>query len=151
MKRIILAAALALTGSIAQAGAHMEGIVKLEASGTVAEVIDRLEAAVEGAGATVFARVDHAGGAQKVDMELRPMQLLIFGNPKIGTPALQDAAMLGLQLPLRVLAWEDAEGVWIAYEDPAAMVASAGGDLQAEYVTMMAGALEKLTAAAARQ
>jgi len=78
---------------------------------SVSTTMDRLQAAVEGAGATVFARVDHAGGAASVDLELRPTELLIFGNPKLGTPAMQDNQTAGLDLPLRVLAYADAEGV----------------------------------------
>ena len=74
-------------------------IVKVEASGDVAATMDALEAAVNGAGATVFARVDHAGGAKKVDLELADAQLLIFGNPKLGTPAMQDDALAGIFLP----------------------------------------------------
>ena len=116
---------------------------------SVADTMDRLVMAVEGAGATVFARVDHAGGAAKVDMELRPTQLLIFGNPKLGTPAMLDGQSAGLDLPLRVLAFADSEGVvHVTYHDPADLVATHGLPADAGYLAKMTGALDKLTSKA---
>lgn len=79
---------------------------------SVSLTMDRLVSAVEGAGATIFSPVDHAAGAFKVDMELRPTELLIFGNPKLGTPAMQDGQTAGLDLPLRVLAYADTAKGW---------------------------------------
>ena len=128
----------------------MSEIVKVPASGTVPDTMDALEAAVGTAGATVFARVDHAGGAASVDMELGASQLLVFGNPKLGTPAMQDDPLAGLMLPLRVLVYEDSDGaVWLAYEAPADMLGEFGIAGDAPYVGTMTGALDKLTAAAA--
>ena len=125
-------------------------VQEVQAAGSVAEVTDRLVAAVEGAGATIFARVDHAAGAQKVDMELNDAELLIFGNPMLGTPAMQQDPLAGLYLPLRVLVYADAEGqTWLAYEDPAAMFEGLEVDPNAEFVGKMQGALGKLTGAAA--
>lgn len=116
---------------------------------SVSETIDRMQAAVESAGATVFARVDHAAGASSVDMDLRPTQMLMFGNPKLGTPAMLDAQTAGLDLPLRVLAYADAEGVVrLVYHDPADLAAAHGLPADAKYVQMMTGALDKLTSAA---
>lgn len=116
---------------------------------SVATTIDRLEAAVEGVGATVFARVDHAAGAAKVDMDLRPTELLIFGNPKLGTPAMLDGQTAGLDLPLRVLAYADGEGVvHVTYHDPASLAATHGLPADAKYIAMMTGALDKLTSKA---
>jgi len=148
MKRLIAAAAF---GGLAGPGMASDDIVTVAAAGDVAATADALEAAVEGAGATIFARVDHAAGAARVDMELAPAELLIFGNPKLGTPAMQDDPRAGLFLPLRVLVYEDADGqVWLAYEDPAGML----GDLEGigddpAYVAKMTGALKKLTGKAA--
>lgn len=126
-------------------------IVKVKATGDVTTTMDALQAAVEGAGATVFARVDHAGGAAKVDLELADAQLLIFGNPKLGTPAMQDDALAGLYLPLKVLVFEDAAGdVFLAYEDPGAMLSALDGiSGEGEYIKKMTGALGKLTGKAA--
>ena len=115
----------------------------------VGYTVDRLEAAVLGAGATVFARVDHAGGAASVDLELAPSQLLIFGNPKLGTPAMQAGATAGLDLPLRVLAYEDEAGVvHVVYHNPATLAATHGLPADAKYIQMMTGALDKLTSKA---
>lgn len=116
---------------------------------SVAVTMDRLAAAVEGAGATVFARVDHAGGAAKVNMDLRPTELLIFGNPKLGTPAMHDGQTAGLDLPLRVLAYADAEGVvHVTYHAPVSLAAAHGLPAEAKYIKMMTGALDKLTSKA---
>lgn len=148
MRQMIAAIAFA---AAAVPAAASEDIVKVKAGGDVAATMDALEAVVKGAGATVFARVDHAAGAAGVDMELAPSQLLVFGNPRLGTPAMQDAALAGLFLPLKVLAYEDAEGqVWLAYEDPGEMLDDLGGVPDgADYVEKMRGALGKLTAKAA--
>ncbi len=145
MKALSLAVAMALTAFQTAAD-----VVKIEAQGTVPEVMDRLESAVQGAGATVFARVDHAAGAASVDMELAPAQVLIFGNPALGTPAMQADPLAGLYLPLKVLAYEDTDGkVWLAYQDPKETFDDLKIDDDAEYIGKMKGALEKLTGAAA--
>ena len=136
MRRLMVAMWMAVAGS----GAAAAEIVTVPAQGSVAEVMNRLVVAVEGAGALVFARVDHAGAAAIVGERLAPMELLVFGNPKLGTPALQDAPLAGLMLPLRVL----------AYEGPGAMLAGVGGQADAPHVAQIAAALERLTAAAAR-
>lgn len=144
LKQMTAAAAIALSAT----AAHAEMIHKTSPH-SVALTIDKLEAAVTAAGATVFARVDHAGGAKKVEMELRPTQLLIFGNPKLGTPAIQGAQTAGLDLPLRVLAYADGEGVvHVVYHDPATLAATHGLPADAPYIKMMTGALDKLTGAA---
>ena len=115
---------------------------------SVEVTIDKLAAAVEGAGAKVFARIDHAAGAKAVDLDLRPTQMLMFGNPKLGTPALQAAQSAGVALPLRAVAWQDADGkVWLGYEDPKALT-ELGVPADAEVLKKMAGALGKLTDAA---
>lgn len=115
---------------------------------SVAETADRLIAAVERAGAKVFAKVDHAAGAESVGMELRPTQMVMFGNPKLGTPAIQTAQTAGLDLPLRVVIWQAEDGtVMLAYHDPAEL-AGIGVPADAEVISKMTGALDKLTSAA---
>lgn len=95
-----------------------DGLNTIASTHSVKETVDRLEAAVKAAGITVFARIDHAAGAASVDMPLRPTQLLIFGNPKGGTPLMQSRQTIGLDLPLKMLAWEDGSGkVWLTYAD----------------------------------
>jgi uncharacterized protein (DUF302 family) len=96
-----------------------EGLITVRSQFPVAETLDRFENAVRSAGMTVFARIDHAEGAQSVGLELAPSQLLVFGNPKVGTLLMQSNARIGQELPLRVLAWQDADGtVWLSYPDP---------------------------------
>ncbi|MDD9724701.1 DUF302 domain-containing protein [Roseovarius sp. SK2] len=148
MKRFLTLAALTFMASPALAD---DDLMKVQASGDVASTMDALKAAVEGAGAKVFARVDHASGAEGVGMELAPSQVLIFGNPKLGTPAMQDDPLAGLYLPMKVLVYEDANGqVWLAYEDPEEMFDELDGiDDDAEYIQKMTGALGKLTQKAA--
>ncbi|MFD3191955.1 DUF302 domain-containing protein [Sedimentitalea sp. HM32M-2] len=147
MKNLLAALILVMTGLPALA---TEDIVRVKAGADVPATMDALEAAVTGAGATVFARVDHAGGAAKVDMDLAPAQLLIFGNPKLGTPAMQDDPLAGLYLPLKVLVYQDAEGqTWLAYEDPKEMLDGLQVPADAEYLKKMTGALAKLTGKAA--
>ncbi|GFE65642.1 DUF302 domain-containing protein [Litoreibacter roseus] len=147
MKKV-LAASFAL--AISATSAFAADLVQVSTSKSVDEAMDALEAAVGNAGATVFARVDHAQGAQNVDMELADAQLLIFGNPKLGTPAMQDDIRAGLYLPLKVLAYEGADGqVYLTYEDPSAMLGDLDVGADAEYLKMMTGALNKLTTAAA--
>lgn len=123
--------------------------VRVEAEGSVAVVSDRLVAAVEGAGAKVFARVPHSKGAMSVDMELQDAELVIFGNPKLGTPALQADIRAGLVLPLRVLVHDDGGQTVLTYESVDAMFDGLDIPADAKFRAMMAGALEKLTGAAA--
>jgi uncharacterized protein (DUF302 family) len=81
--------------------------------------MDRLEAEVWAKGMMIFARIDHAAGAAEVGLSLRPTEVLIFGNARGGTPLMQSAQTIGIDLPLKALAWEDAKGVtWLSYNDP---------------------------------
>ena len=143
MKTWIAAATMALMGT----GAWADMIVK-DANGTVTEAMDRLEAAVSGAGATVFARVDHGAGAMKVDMDLADAQLLIFGNPMLGTPVMQQDIRAGLALPLHVLIYDDAGTTRITYEDIDTMMDGLDIDRDAEVFSRIEGALNNLTNAA---
>lgn len=147
MKSLFLAGAVALISALP---AFAGDLIRVETTKTVPAAMDALEAVVTKAGATVFVRIDHAAGAAKVDMELADAQLLIFGNPKLGTPAMQADAEAGLYLPLKVLGYEDADGkVWLVYEDPADMFAGLGIPQDAPVIAKMQGALKKLTHVAA--
>lgn len=140
--------ALGLTTALLLPFAAQAEMISKTSPHDVATTIDRLAAAVENAGAVVFARVDHAGGAMKIGSELRPTEMLMFGNPKLGTPALQAAQTSGLDLPLRALAYEDAEGnVHLIYHAPAELTEH-GVPADAEVLAKMAGALDNLTNAA---
>ena len=86
---------------------------------SVAKTLDRLENIVKKKDITVFARVDHGAGAKKVSKVLHASELLIFGNPKMGSPLMQEAPMMGLELPMKALAWKDASAqVWLSYLRP---------------------------------
>ena len=100
-------------------------------------------------GLTIFARVDHAAGAKKAGLDMKPTELLIFGNPKMGTPLMLAKRTIGVDLPLKALAWQDDAGkVWLGYIDPAALKARHGLAGRDEVFKKMTGALDKLTNAA---
>lgn len=95
------------------------GIISQPSQYSVTETINRLEAVLQAKGITIFARIDQQAEAEKVGLSLRPTQLLLFGNPKAGTPLMVAEPTLALDLPLKVLAWETADGkVWLSYNDP---------------------------------
>ena len=95
------------------------GLVTIPSAHNVQETIDRVETIVKGKGLTVFARVDHAAGAKEVGLPLAPTLLLIFGNAKGGTPLMQAKQAVGIDLPLKVLAWQDGAGkTWLTYNAP---------------------------------
>lgn len=96
------------------------GLITLPSAHRAKETADRLVAEVQSRGLTVFARIDHAAGAVAAGMALRPTELVIFGNAKGGTPLMQAAQTIGIDLPLKALAWEDAAGnAWLSYNEPA--------------------------------
>jgi uncharacterized protein (DUF302 family) len=95
------------------------GIITHPSPYSVPETIDRLESLLQAKNIKVFARVDHSGEAEKVGLHMPPTQLLIFGSPKGGTPIMLAAPLSAIDLPLKALAWQDAEGkVWLSYNDP---------------------------------
>jgi len=144
MKAIITAAILAASATGAWAD-----IIEKEATGTVSEAMDRLEAAVGNAGATIFARVNHGAGAASVDMELADAELLIFGNPMLGTPVMQQDIRAGLVLPLHVLIYDNDGTTTIMYEEVEEMFDDLDVDEDAEVLEKIEGALDNLTNAAA--
>jgi uncharacterized protein (DUF302 family) len=128
-----------------------DGLVTLPSSYPVPDTIDRLRDAVTGAGLQVFARVDHAAGAREVGLELRPTELLIFGNARGGTPLMQDRQTAGIDLPLRALAWADESGqTWLSYNEPAWIAERHElGESSAAAVQTLRGAIARLAHAAA--
>ena len=106
----------------AVSAADDNGIIKIISQHEVAETINKLEAVLRQKGMTIFARVDHSAGADKAGIQLRSTELLIFGNPKVGTPLMQCSQTAALDLPQKALAYKDDTGqVWLAYNDPAYM------------------------------
>ncbi|MEM7056313.1 MAG: DUF302 domain-containing protein [Pseudomonadota bacterium] len=140
--RMLSAALLAASISVPAMAGEM---IKFTSPYPVSETIDRLAAAVEGAGAKVFARIDHAKGAASVDLDLRPTELLLFGNPKLGTPVMQASQSAGMDLPLRAVAYEQEDGtVILAFRDPAYLSDDHGVPADAPVLQKMRGAIGKL-------
>ncbi len=95
------------------------GLVHVNSPYSVADTLKRLEAVLKAKNLTVFARIDHSGEAQKVGLKMRATQLIVFGSPKAGTPLMVASPTLAIDLPLKALAWEDADGqVWLSYNSP---------------------------------
>jgi len=121
MKRTVLTVLLTLC-LVTVAGAG-DGLMKVKSAYTVEKTLDRFEQAARAKGMTIFTRIDHAAGAASVDKDLRPTALLIFGNPKVGTLLMQSNQTAAIDLPMKALAWKDANGqVWLAWNDPAYLV-----------------------------
>ena len=139
-----------MTGSALAA----DGLVTVASNVGAKQTIDRLEAVLKAGGGTIFARIDHAAGAASVNLPLRPTELLIFGNPKGGTPLMQAQQTIGIDLPLKALAWEDAAGkVWLSYNDPVWLAGRHGSTAATETTTAalamaLKEAASKATAAA---
>ena len=130
-----------------------DGLITIASAHSVKDTIDRLEAGVKSKGMTVFARIDHAAGAQEAGLALRPTELLILGNAKGGTPLMQSRQTIGIDLPLKALAFEDAVGaVWLCYNDPAGLAARHGlADNGGDVARTLAAALDALAKQAAGQ
>jgi len=95
------------------------GIIDIPSPYSVPETLARLQTILKEKGVTVFALIDHSGEAAKVGLQMRPTQLLIFGNPKGGTPVMVAAPSVAIDFPLKALAWQDAHGkVWLSYNAP---------------------------------
>lgn len=118
MKRIILG--LFFASLLAMPAAAETGLITVESKHSVQTTLDRLTEIMTSKGITIFVRVDHAAGAKKIGTEMAPTQLLLFGNPKLGTPLMMSSRTIGIDLPLKALAWRDDDGkVWVSYNDPA--------------------------------
>lgn len=142
-----LAFALALcTLSAGAAGTETDGLIIKKSDFGVTKTLDRLGIALERAGIKVFARIDHTKGAQSVGMELPPTAVIIFGTPKIGTPLMTSNPAIGLDLPLKAVAWKDSDGtVNLAYTDPAWLAKRYAIVDRDDIFKKMTGALAKFT------
>jgi uncharacterized protein (DUF302 family) len=97
-----------------------KGIIDIPSNHSVDQTVERLKGILEAKGVTIFALVDHNGEAEKAGLKLRPTKLLIFGSPKAGTPVMLAAPSIAIDLPLKILIWEDGQGkVWVSYNSPA--------------------------------
>ena len=96
-----------------------DGIVKVKSPYTVEETVQRFQSVAKERGLNIFGTVDHQAGAESVNLELRPTQVIIFGNPRVGTPLMQCNQTTGIDLPQKALIWEDEQGqVWLGYNSP---------------------------------
>ena len=125
------------------------GVIKVKSNYSVSQTISNLDKALQNKGMTIFKRVSHSEGANKVGLTLRPTELLIFGNPKIGTKLMQCEQLAGLDLPLKALAYEDDNGaVWLAYNDPYYLAKRYDIKKCDEVLKKMSGALANFSKAA---
>lgn len=127
---------------------EIRGLVRLPSRHSVVATIDRLEAGLKQRSILVFARIDFSGDAARAGLHMRPEQMLIFGNPKAGTPLMLQVPAAGLDLPLKALAWEDADAkVWVAYNDPQYIVRRYG--IEAALAANLAAVVPLIEAVAA--
>jgi uncharacterized protein (DUF302 family) len=127
-----------------------DGFIAVPSTHGPKETADRVAAAIAERGMMVMARIDHAGAAEKIGMALRPTEVLIFGNPKGGTPLMQAAQTIGIDLPLKALIWQDEAGkTWIGYNDPAWLAKRHGVGGAEQTVGAMSNALAAIAKQAA--
>ena len=128
----------------------IEGLTSIRSSFGPKETMDRLDAEIRAKGMEVFARIDHAAGAAEVGLTLRPTELVIFGNARGGTPLMQASQTTGIDLPLKVLVWQDAaDKTWLSYNEPS-WIAQRHSVANAEHVvSKMAAALSAMARTAA--
>jgi uncharacterized protein (DUF302 family) len=128
----------------------MGGLITISSHFGPKETVDRLETEIQAKGMKVFARIDHAAGAAEVGLTLRPTELIIFGNARGGTPLMQSAQTVGIDLPLKALVWQDAAGkTWLSYNEPS-WIAQRHGVADAEaIVSKMADLLSAISTKAA--
>ncbi len=125
------------------------GLVTFESLNTIDETQARLEAAIEEAGLRVVLVLDHAANAANVELDLQPTRLVLFGNPNVGTPLMQSAQTIAIDLPQKMLIWEDEQGrVFVSYNDPMYLKTRHGIEGQDQRLDNISGALQKLAVAA---
>lgn len=141
--------AVVLLSRAPSAGAADATLITKPSKHSAAATLDKLTTLLESKGITIFARVDHAAGAAKIGTELPATELLIFGNPKLGTPLMTANRAAGIDLPMKALAWTDGSGkTYLSYTDPAVLKARWSIEGRDEVFAKMTGALDKMTTAA---
>lgn len=140
-----VALGVAMSTSV-QAG---DGMINVKSQHSVVQTADKLEMVLSAKGMTVFARIDHSAGAEKIGKELRDTQLVLFGNPKVGTPLMLCAQSVAIDLPQKALIWEDEDGsVWLSYNDPSHLAKRHNIQGCDEVLNKVSGALGKFAKAA---
>lgn len=148
MRTLLCLALLTLSPSVVSA----ETLMTQESAYSVKETLDRLTALLESKGIKVAARIDHAENAKSVGMELPPSEVLLFGNPNAGTPLMTSNPTIGLDLPMRVLAWQDGAGkVRVTYTQPSELKARYAIKDREEQFKQMEGLLSDVVGQAARK
>lgn len=128
-----------------------DGLVTVESPNSVSATVDKLVAVLESKGMNIFARINHAEGAKKAGLELRPTEVLIFGNPKVGTPLMLCSQSVAIDLPQKMLAWEDENGqVHLGYNDPMHLKSRHKTEGCDEVLGKVSGALSNFAAAATK-
>jgi uncharacterized protein (DUF302 family) len=141
-----IAALFGVLAMAVPAAAQSGDLVTKKSTHDMAKTAERLEAAIKSRGATIIAKVDHAAAAKANGLDLQPTLVVIFGNPKLGTPLMQSVQTAGLDLPLKVLVWQDAGGVvQVGYWMPAALGRAHGIKDRDEVLKTMTGALATIT------
>ncbi|WP_230970931.1 DUF302 domain-containing protein [Nitrogeniibacter aestuarii] len=145
IRSTLAACALAATATAVHA---TDGLITVQSPHSPQATMDRFASVVASKGMKVFARIDHAAGAASVGQSLRPTELIIFGNPKGGTPLMQCAQSAGIDLPLKAMVWQDDAGqTWLGYNDPV-WIAARHGAADCAVVPAMAKALSAFSSAA---
>ncbi len=145
MKHLLVILSLViLAPALSQASDN--GLISKKSHYSVKVTLDRLENVLRKKGITIVTRWSHDAGAKKAGIALRPTELLIFGNPKLGSHFFTSKQTAGIDLPMKALAWKDKKGqVWLTYNDPSYIANRHGIDNRAKIVKKMTGALNKLT------
>ena len=147
MRALIIAIILVFANALAVAAEP--GLTHVKSSHDVKHTADRLEAVLGEKGMTVFLRVNHSEGARSVGKQLRPTELVIFGNPKVGAPLMQCGQTIGIDLPQKALIWQDESGqVWLTYNDPQYLAKRHGIDGCKPVVEKVQNALKNFAQAA---
>lgn len=147
MKRIIITLFILMV-PVVMVSAE-DGLITLKSHYDVKTTGDRLVAALNAKDMTVFIRIDHSEGARKAGLDLRPTELVIFGNPKVGTPFMQCGQTVAIDLPQKALIWQDKDGtVWLSYNDPAYLARRHGITGCEDVIQKMKGALSNFAHAA---
>lgn len=138
--------AFALVAAFMVGTAAAADMVVKKSAFDVKTTLDRMESALKEKGITIVARWDHAAAAEKADMKLRPTEVLIFGNPQLGTPLMQSNQKVGVALPLKVLAWQDEKGqTWLGYVAPQTLAKRYNIRDQKAVIEKMSKALQQFT------
>ncbi len=150
MKRTLATSLIAF--AMMTTAAYSQALTVMESKFGVRETSDRLAAELDKRGIKVAARVDHAAGAKAVGLEMPPTEVVMFGNPKLGTPLMLAQPSVAIELPMKMLIWQDKAGkVWIGYSPPSALASRYQISGQDEPLKTMAGALQGLAKAASGQ